>query len=54
LERLNLTDNHITNLPASMADLADTLRTLILQGNPIPTNRRAAIQAMLPNTEINW
>jgi Leucine-rich repeat (LRR) protein len=54
LEKLELSENWLTDLPASIANLADTLQQLDLRGNPIPVERRAAIQAMLPNTTISW
>ena len=43
LEKLELSENQLTDLPASIANLADTLQQLDLRGNPIPVERRAAI-----------
>jgi len=54
LRSLYLSSNQLTDLPASIANLADTLQRLYLEGNPIPVERRAAIQALLPNTTIYW
>ena len=54
LKNLVLNNCQLTDLPPSIDQLADTLRELNLSGNPIPVNRRAAIQALLPNTNITW
>jgi len=54
LKRLWMANSRLTDLPASIASLADTLEVLNLIGNPIPEERRAAIQALLPRTTIMW
>jgi len=54
LQSLILTNNQLTDLPLSITNLAGTLRVMYLENNPIPVERRAAIQAMLPNTTIIW
>jgi leucine-rich repeat protein SHOC2 len=53
LQELYLNNNRLTDLPASIGNLTQ-LRVLDLHGNPIPVERRAAIQALLPNTQIYW
>ncbi len=53
LQHLNLNYNQLTDLPAIIGNLTG-LQRLDLRGNPIPVERRAAIQALLPNTQIIW
>ncbi len=50
LKSLILNSNQLTTLPASFAKLADTLKTLYLNDNPISPEEQARIRAMLPNT----
>lgn len=54
LKRLWMANTQLTDLPESIASLADTLELINLIGNPIPEERRAAIQALLPRTTIMW
>ena len=53
LQTLDLRSNQLTDLPESIGNLTQ-LQWLNLRGNPIPVQRRAAIQALLPNTVIMW
>jgi Leucine-rich repeat (LRR) protein len=46
--------NAITSIPQEITNLRSTLKKLILTGNPIPTEQRAMIQSLLPNTTIIW
>ena len=52
IEIIELNNNKLTTLPASFANLADTLQTLDLRGNPIAPQEQARIRAMLPKTKI--
>jgi len=54
LKSLDLQYNQLTALPAEIANLADTLQTLKLNGNPIPVQDRQYYQSLLPNTQIYW
>ena len=53
LQGLRLSGNQLTEVPASIGNLS-RLEQLDLRGNPIPVERRAVIQALLPNTQIYW
>lgn len=54
LHTLTLSYNQIVDLPDSIAELADSLRVLRLEGSGFSVERKAEIQAMLPNTLIVW
>lgn len=54
LHILTLSYNQIVDLPDSIAELADSLRELRLEGSGLSLERKAEIQAMLPNTMIVW
>lgn len=54
LKTLHLTNCALTGLPATIANLADTLEELRLTGNSIEAPMQAQIRAWLPNTDITF
>lgn len=54
LKVLRLDLNHIQSLPLTIINLKDTLKILVLKGNPLDKQWLSDIKAMLPNTHIEY
>jgi Leucine-rich repeat (LRR) protein len=52
LKVLRLNYNNIQKLPATLANLAGTLKILDLSNNPMGRQWISEVKAMLPNTQI--